>query len=197
MQLIDVYDFDRTIFKYDTYTEFFRYVCTHHHPWMWVLVIFPLVGFLLMLLMPWDVRLGKTITFIPIRLMNAPRLMGEFWEEMARRGWIAPWFKPTENDVPVVICTASPRFMVEPLLQGALQVNCLLATELDPRTLRFTGRNNRGAEKARRIRARFPGCQVRIAGSDSVNHDRALLKMALQPTLVRNFERLALDPEKL
>ena len=197
MQLIDVYDFDRTIFKYDTYSEFFRYVCTRHHPWMWVLLIFPLVGFLLMLLMPWDVRLGKTVTFIPIRLMNAPELMEEFWAEMARRGWIAPWFRPRENDVPVVVCTASPRFMVEPLLQGALQVDCLLATELHPRTLRFTGRNTRGGEKARRIRAHFPGCQVRIAGSDSVNHDRALLKMALQPTLVRDFERFALDPEKL
>lgn len=119
MQLIDVYDFDRTIFKYDTYSEFFRYVCTRHHPWMWILLIFPLVGFLLMLLMPWDVRPGKMITFIPIRLMNAPKLMEDFWAEMIQRGWIAPWFRPRENDVPVVVCTASPRFMVEPLLQGA------------------------------------------------------------------------------
>ncbi len=197
MQLIDVYDFDRTIFKHDTYSEFFRYVCTRHHPWMWILLIFPLVGLLVMLLIPWDMRIGKTITFIPIRCMYAPQIMEEFWIEMARRGWIAPWFKPRENDVPVVICTASPKFMVEPLLQGVLQVDCLLATELNPHTLRFSGRNNRGKEKARRIRAQFPGCQVRIAGSDSVNHDRPLLRMALRPTLVRNFERIALDPDKL
>ena len=68
MQLIDVYDFDRTIFKYDTYSEFFRYVCTRHHPWMWILLIFPLVGFLLMLLMPWDVRPGKMITLSLIHI---------------------------------------------------------------------------------------------------------------------------------
>ena len=63
-----VYDFDRTIFKYDTYSEFFRYVCTRHHPWMWVLLIFPLVGFLLMLLMPWDVRLGDGYKRQPLHL---------------------------------------------------------------------------------------------------------------------------------
>ena len=197
MQMIDVYDFDRTIFKHDCYTEYFKYVCQNYHRWMYILVIFPIIGLILMALMPWDVRFGKTITFIPIRIMFKPERVEAFWKEMDRRGWIAPWFRPAENDVPVVICTSSPRFLVEPLLTGIRQVYGLLATEMDPRTLRFTGRNNRGAEKARRILAEFPGVQVRIVGSDSIRHDGPILRLAQKPTLVRDFERSDIDPKEL
>jgi hypothetical protein len=192
MPLIDVYDFDRTIFKHDTYTEFLRYAC-RRRPWLWPLLLFTLLGGLLMLLFPWDPRLGKRVSFIPMRLLRAPRMMDDFWAEMDRRGWIAPWFRPRENDVPVVICTASPRFMVEPLLKGMREVYCLVATELDPWTLRFYGRNNRGREKVRRLRRLFPHSQVRIACSDSIRHDRALLRIAKHPILVRSFERIALE----
>ncbi len=196
MQLIDVYDFDRTIFKHDCYTEYFKYVCRHYHRWMYILCVFTFLGLILMALMPWDVRIGKMVTFIPIRIMFKPQRVKDFWKEMEERGWIAPWFQPLENDVPVVICTSSPRFLVEPLLQGARSVHCLLATEMDPRTLRFTGRNNRGEEKARRILEKFPGVQVRIVGSDSLKHDAPILRLAQRPTLVRDFERTELDPKE-
>ena len=194
MQFIDVYDFDRTLFKHDCYTEFLRYAFSRHR-WMWMLIIFPMVGLILMTLLPWSIRLGKRISFVPIKFMDLKKMVPAFWEEMCAKGWIAPWFSPSYNDVPIVVATASPRFLVEPLLTGNLKVHCLLATELDPVSLRITGANNSGREKTRRLLEKFPGCQVRIAGSDSVYHDRALLELALQPTLVRNFDRIPLEIE--
>ena len=196
MQPIDIYDFDRTIFKHDCYTEYFKYAC-RKQPWMYLSLIITLLGIIIMALTPWDVRLGKMITFIPIRLLYKPERVRDFWKEMDRIGWVAPWFRPQENDVPVVVCTSSPRFLVEPLLEGVRSVHCLLATEMDPYTLRITGRNNRGEEKARRVREQFPGVEVRIVGSDSLKHDAPILRLAQRPTLVQDFERTELDPKDL
>ena len=196
MPEIDVYDFDHTLFRGDTYTVFLLYLF-RRRPWLAPLSVFTLLGLLLMALIPWDMRPGKTVAFLPLRLARAWRYAGDFWAEMQAQGRIAPWFRPAENDVPTVVCTATPRFLVEPLFTGRLAIHTLIATELDPRTLRFTGRNNRGPEKVRRLRALFPGARVRIAASDSLRHDKPLLRLARQPMLVKDFTRQTLRPEDL
>ena len=195
MAVIDVYDFDHTLFEGETSLAFFFYTLKKR-PWILFFMPVLLLSGILLLLFPNDLTIGKRFFLLPLKWVGAFHMIPDFWKEMKLQGRLAPWFHPTENDVPVVICSASPGFLLSPLFVDDLAVAAVLATEVEPSGLHFLTPNTRGPEKVRRLKEAFPEAQIRIAASDSEGHDGPLLQLASVPLLVRHFERTPMERRK-
>ena len=76
-----------------------------------------------------------------------------FWKQDLPKN-IYPWFYEVrgENDV---LVSASPEFFLRPACD-ALGIRHLIASRVDPKTGRTTGKNCTGEEKLVRFRAEFP-----------------------------------------
>ncbi len=179
MQKRNVYDFDNTIYRGDSSVDFYRF-CARRHPRMLadlpaVGTWFACMGLGLVEKTRVKQRLYRFLTLLP----DTNALVAAFWE--ARRGRLKPWYLAQRRDEDVII-SASPEFLLRPVCD-ALHVT-LLASRVDPRTGRYTGRNCHGAEKARRLKEALPECAVEAFYSDSLS-DAPLAGLAARAFFVK------------
>lgn len=174
--LIDVYDFDFTIYKGDASLDFWKY-CIKRHPVLLGLFPLQMLVFLLMKAHLISDEQGKGIFFCFLRFLKDARrdVMG-FWEENDKK--IVKWFcvKTDEVDSSIVI-SASPEFLLIPICKK-LEVSKLIATNMDIYTGRIYGKNCKGVEKVNRLKYEFDNCVIRRMYSDSLLHDAPLFDLA-------------------
>ncbi len=96
-----------------------------------------------------------------------------------------PWYCEREHFSDIII-SASPEFLLAPVMKE-FQVAAVIATDVDPHTGRFLSKNCYGAEKVRRLAARFPGCIVESFYSDSTS-DQPLANLAKKAYFVAGEE---------
>lgn len=183
--LIDVYDFDGTIYDGDSTVDLVRF-CLRRHPSL----LAGLPGLLPALAGLLTGKTGLTAfkTALFTRMAARIDLRAEaalFWQDARTQAKLGAWFQSTPRDLPIVIASASPEFELEHAAR-LLGVSALIGTRCDPDTGALIGKNCKGEEKIRRIGEAMGPFTVRAMYTDSVKSDGPLLDIASEKYLVRH-----------
>lgn len=182
--LIDVYDFDGTIYNGDSTADLVLF-CLRRHPQ--ILAGLPRIAGAAMKLAGKKIGLTqfKGILFAEMaKYIDLNTEAGLFWLHPKTRRKLGAWFNATPRDLPIVIASASPEFELTHAAR-MLGVKTLVGTQCDPYTGEIRGKNCKGEEKIPRIREAL-GCEytVRAMYTDDAKADGPLLALAQEKYLV-------------
>lgn len=182
---MNVYDFDGTIYRGDSSVDFYVY-CIVRYPWLICFLPYQILGILGYKIGLTNKEREKSAYFSFLKLLpDVKRTVEKFWRRKAGR--IAVWYQRQKNGSDVVI-SASPEFLLRPVC-GMLGLQNLIASEVDPFTGRFLGKNCYGAEKVRRFRKMFPEARIDLFYSDS-RSDSPMAAMAEKAYIVKGATRI-------
>ena len=183
--LIDVYDFDGTIYDGDSTVDFTRW-CLRRHPSL--LLALPRFAWTALKLAAGRVGLRelKSVLFSEMaRRFSLEEEAKRFWDSPGTRQKLGAWFQTTPRDVPIVIASASPEFELRHAA-ALLGVKTLIGTRCDTATGQLTGPNCKGEEKLRRIGEAVGPYTIRAMYTDSVKSDGPLLRAAQEGYILRH-----------
>ena len=187
---IDVYDFDGTIYDGDSTVDFWLY-CLRRKPSLLRFLPRQALAGLMMAVKAWDFTRGKGVFLRFLAAIDGEALARDFWNNPRTLEKVGAWFGTRPRDLPFVIASASPQFMLTPIAErlGALH---LVATRVDLATGRLEGENCRAAEKISRLHKLLGDFSVRAMYTDNVKADGPLLALADERYLVTHgkLERL-------
>lgn len=173
--IADLYDFDKTVFRGESGSEFWLF-CLKRHPSIIRYLPKQLSGFFGHYVFH---KIGKKrckeLFYSYLPSIDAEHEAELFWDKNAGR--INEWFNPKSNDVPTVVCSASPVFQIKPICDR-LGVNLLIATQTDPRTGLISGENCKGTEKVSRLKKEAADYEFRDVYTDNLVSDRPILELA-------------------
>ena len=181
--LIDVYDFDGTIYDGDSTADFVLFSLRRHPG---VIAGLPRVAFAALRLLVRNIGLTqfKSVLFGEMSKRFSLEEEAElFWKDMNTRKKLGPWFFETPRDLPIVIASASPEFELRHAAK-ILGVDTLIDTKCDMKTGALTGKNCKGAEKISRIREVIGDYEVRAMYTDDAKADGPLLAIAREQYIV-------------
>lgn len=148
---MNVYDFDKTIYKSDSTADFFLW-CLGKYPK--TLLCLPYIG---AVAIPFALgitektvfkqRFYRFLRFIP----NTEQAVEKFWDE--KQDGIKQWYKTLQANDDVII-SASPEFLIKPICRR-LGITCAMASRVDPKSGKYDGINCHGEEKVRRFYEHF------------------------------------------
>lgn len=181
--LIDVYDFDGTLYDGDSTVDFVLF-CLRRHPSL-LLELPGLTGAALRLARG---KIGLTAFKSALFGLMARRVSledeaGRFWQDARTRAKLYEWFRHTPRDLPIVIASASPEFELTHAA-ALLGVEVLIGTRCDASTGRLLGANCKGEEKLRRIGERMGEFEIRAMYTDDARADGPLLARAREGYLI-------------
>ena len=190
--LIDVYDFDGTIYDGDSTADFILF-CLRRHPAMMKGLPRMAIAALGLLLKKTNLTKFKSVVFGEMsKCFSLEEEAAAFWRSAKTQAKLGAWFYQTPRDLPIVIASASPEFE---LCHAAkiLGVNTLIGTRCDMKTGELFGKNCKGAEKIERIREVFGDYEVRAMYTDDAKADGPLLAIAKEKYIVThgNVEKQA------
>jgi len=177
--LINVYDFDNTIYRGDSSFDFFRH-CAVKYPRVLLSALRALPGFLAMALGLANKTCVKQCFYRYLK--HVPEV-----EEEVERFWLTHdqnlkrWYFEQKRADDLII-SASPEFLLRPLMKR-LELT-FLASRVDPKTGCYDGLNCHGEEKVRRLRESRPEVEIAKFYSDSHN-DTPLARLAQEAIMVQ------------
>lgn len=187
--VVDLYDFDRTIYPADCSVDFWIY-CMKKQPSL-ITTIPRSVYCAALYALRADTSHMKSLFFSFLTKIDPIPMAEEFWE--VHHDKVADWIKPENRDgTPVVVASASPEFLLKPICEK-LQVHHLIATDMDIKTGEVLGINCKGKEKVRRINKELPGITVRDVYTDSLKSDWPILELGKSKFLVKNSKVTLLE----
>jgi phosphoserine phosphatase len=176
---MNVYDFDKTIFRGDSTARFFAF-CLKRHPGILrrlPAIIWGAARFALGATDKTEFK-GRLFSFLrDIPDVNAE--VAAFWAE--NRGRIQPWYLAQRRPDDLII-SAGPEFLLAAVCPR------LIASRVDSRTGAYTGKNCDGAEKLLRFRAAYGDAPVEEFYSDSLS-DAPMAGIAARAFLVKGEDR--------
>ena len=181
--LIDVYDFDGTIYDGDSTADFVLF-CLRRHPDMILGAPRLAAAALMLALKKINLTKFKTMLFGEMsKRFSLEKEAAAFWQSENAQSKLGAWFFDTPRDLPIVIASASPEFE---LCHAAkiLGVKTLIGTRCDMQTGELFGKNCKGAEKIERIREVFGDYEVRAMYTDNAKADGPLLAIAREKYIV-------------
>ena len=181
--LIDVYDFDGTIYDGDSTADFVLFSLRRHPS---VLLGLPRVAAAALKLAAkrYNLTQFKTVLFGEMsRRFSLEAEAEAFWQSEKTRAKLGKWFDSTPRDLPIVIASASPEFELKHAAK-ILGVDTLISTKCDMVTGALKGKNCKGAEKISRIREVIGEYEVRAMYTDDAKADGPLLAIAKEKYIV-------------
>ena len=176
-----VFDFDKTIYKNDSATDFY-FFCLLRFPYL--LLLLPYQAVLALLWADGYLSRGgfkagfySFVRFVP----NIDAQVEKFWR--AHKKGVFDWYNALPEKDDDMVISASPRFLLEGICKE-LGVKTLLATEMDKKTGRISGENCYGEEKVRRFRQCCPNAAVEAFYSDSYS-DQPMADIAEKSYLIK------------
>lgn len=176
---MNVYDFDGTIYAGDSTVDFFMFALKRK-PALIRYVPKQAWGFLLYGFKRISKTELKEYFFSFLSGIDAEKLTEDFWDQ--NRYKIYKWYLDQQQSGDIII-SASPRFLLQPIC-NRLKIRHLIASEVDPETGLFSGKNCRGQEKAQRLAAEYSVTCIDSFYSDS-RSDLPLAKIAEKAYLVK------------
>ena len=176
---MNVYDFDGTIYNGDSTVDFFLYVLKRKPS---VLLYLPkqVWGFVLYGARRIDKTKLKEYFLCFLSTVNTKELIISFWNQNQDK--IFDWYLNQQKQDDIII-SASPKFLLQPIC-NRLKIRRLIASEVDPETGIFTGKNCRSQEKVQRLKAEYNVTHIDSLYSDSPS-DLPLAKIADKAYLVK------------
>ena len=149
--MINVYDFDGTIYNGDSSVDFYRFCLMRNKK---VLLCLPIQIFGVVLYL---FRI-KNKTYLKEKFFSFLKKMDHidddvkaFWNEHEKK--IAPWYLEQKEKTDLII-SASPEFLLKPL-EKKLKVE-VIATKVDKKTGKLNSLNCHDVEKVRRYEEKYP-----------------------------------------
>lgn len=191
--LLDVFDFDGTIYDGDSTADFMKFALKRR-PLLALACVPPLLSAAgTKLTGSFTLTKFKSGLFSALaRRLSLEEEARAFWESDKTRGKLGRWFVEREKTLPVVIASASPDFELRYAAE-LLEADALICTRCDPVTGKLIGENCKSAEKIRRIGERFGPFEVRAMYTDDPKADGPLLALAGEKYLVRHGQVRRMD----
>lgn len=178
--IMNVYDFDKTIFKKDSTILFYIY-CLKTNPLLLRFLPKQVFYFLKYKFKKISKTKFKEKFFCFLRgIKNLDSKLEKFWVKNKKH--INEWYLKQKKDNDIII-SASPEFLLQPIC-NKLNLKNLIATKIDSTTGEIFGENCYGEEKVYRFKAAFPNCTINCFYSDSLS-DALLAKLATKAYLVK------------
>ena len=173
------YDFDKTIYKNDSSTEFFVYMI-FSRPYLllfapWFLIVLALYGMKLMS----KKRVKECLFFFVPWYSNIDRIVDKFWSKNANK--IQDWYAKQKADDDIVI-SASLSFIIKPVME-MLNIKNWIATNYSVKTGKIYGDNCYGEAKKVEFDRLYKGQKLEAFYSDSLS-DMPMMKLAEKAYLV-------------
>ena len=164
-RIMNVYDFDGTIYNGDSTIDFYFY-CLKNDPSIVRFIPRQGIAFFLYFLRKINKTELKERFFCFLRgLSNVEKAVEGFWQENDCK--IFKWYKEHSQPSDIVI-SASPYFLLKPICDK-LQVGELIASKVDVVTGHFEGLNCHGEEKVNLFKKRHPDEEIEEFYSDSTS----------------------------
>ena len=187
--LADLYDFDKTVYPTDSATAFWLF-CLKKHPKLIKHFPHQIVSVFKFAFKKLTLTQFKGEFFCFVKSVDAKKEAEIFWVENECKMY--SWFKPENNDVKTVVCSASPEFEISPILKK-LGADVIIGTDMDPETGKITGNNCKGKEKVERIKKEAGEYVFRNAYTDNPKSDAPLLSLAQHKFLIKKGKIIPLD----
>lgn len=144
--MINVYDFDETIYDGDSSIDFFKYALSKNKKCLFIVPKL-IIAVILYLLKIKEKEYLKSIFFSFIKYFdNLDKVVKEFWKTNDKK--IKKFYLKQRNKNDIII-SASPEFLLKPVAQ---KYNFqLIATVIDTSTGKLVGKNCYGEEKVNRL----------------------------------------------
>ncbi len=178
---MNCYDFDKTIYKNDSSTDFYLF-CLFRYKKIFRRLPRQIVAFIRHYVTH-SITKTKMKEIFYEYFMDIPDMdaaLSSFWAKNLNK--VKPFYKAQQKNDDVII-SASPTFFLEPACK-ALGIRYLIASPVDAETGKHTGENCHGKEKVRRFRELFPDALVEEFYSDSYS-DTPMAEVAQKAFLVK------------
>lgn len=177
--LINVYDFDNTIYRGDSSFDFFCH-CARRLPRVLLCAAGALPWLLMMLLgMAEKTRVKERFYRYLRQVPDVKQEVDRFWRTHEKN--VKAWYLDQKRAGDLII-SASPEFLLHPVMER-LELS-FIASRVDPETGRYDGLNCHGKEKVRRLRESRPEVEIDRFYSDSC-HDAPLAGIAREAFMVK------------
>lgn len=176
---MNIYDFDKTIYKNDSTADFYFY-CLKKHPKiiMW-LPYQAFVFFLYIIGLYTKTQFKQRFYKFFKSIKDIESEVVAFWDK--NQIGIKEWYKENHRDDDVVI-SASPDFLLKTICER-LGINTLIASKVDPKSGKYDGENCWGEEKVLRLKNELGDISVDKFYSDSLS-DSPLAEIAAESYIV-------------
>lgn len=180
---MNVYDFDKTIYPRDS-TKDFYFFCLRKKPSLIFYICKQIWGFLGYVLKIYSKTQFKELFFAFLAgIPDIDAYVREFWEQRGDSFGMEQWYMDRKRPDDVVI-SASPDFLLRPVCES-IDIQYLIASEVDKKSGKFSSPNNYGAEKETRFRAFFKTEVIENFYSDSLS-DQPMADISMNNFIVRN-----------
>lgn len=177
---MNVYDFDKTVYDGDSTLDFY-FFCIKKRPVVLKAVFKQFNGFLLFLLKKRNKTQFKESFFSFLSYINnIDDILNLFWEE--KQSKIKNFYIKQKKEDDVII-SASPYFLLKPICKK-LNINNLIASNVDKQTGEYKGKNCKGEEKVIRFYDKFKNNEIEEFYSDSLS-DTPMMKISKRAFLVK------------
>ena len=178
------YDFDKTIYKGDSSTDFFFYMILTR-PYLllfapYFLVVFALYGMKIVK----KKRFKECMFFFVPWFHNIEKIVDKFWQRNANK--IMKWYPPQKQAENDVFVSASLLFIIKPVLQ-MLNIKNYIATNYNVKTGKIYGKNCYGEAKVEEFKRVYPKAKLEAFYSDSLS-DLPMMRLADKAYLVNGEE---------
>ncbi len=186
------YDFDKTIYKHDSSTQFFVYMI-FSRPYLlvfspWFAIIILLYGLRIL----GQKRTKECLFFFITWHKNIDRIVDKFWARHANK--IEQWYTLQKKDDDVII-SASLEFLIKPVME-MLRITNYIATNFDTKTGKILGRNCYAEEKRVLFEKRFGKIKLEAFYSDSLS-DLPMMEISDSAFLVKRGVPEKIDISKV
>ena len=178
--MINLYDFDKTIYAGDSSTDFFFW-CAMKYPSIYL--NFPkmaVAGIKFKLKKISKTEMKEVIFSFLKKVPNVDKEVELFWKD--HKCYIKDFYLKKDHKDDVII-SASPEFLLEGICEE-LKVKKLIGSRVNKKTGNFTGKNCHGEEKVRRLNKVYDDYKVKESYSDSKSDD-PILKLAKKAFYVK------------
>lgn len=149
--LMNVYDFDGTIYDGDSTLDFYKY-CLKRNPRLSCFVFSQIVASIKYLIGIYDKTMFKEKFYSFLTGINCVEVyVNDFWKK--NKSNIKLWYLQQKKKDDVVI-SASPCFLLEPICKE-LEISQLICSNVDNKSGKYNGINCYGEEKLRRFQNIF------------------------------------------
>lgn len=160
---MNVYDFDKTIYKGDSSVDFFLF-CLLRHPLLFFYIPYQTLAIIAYKLKLCSKETEKSAFFSFLKsISDIDNDIQLFWTKKIKK--ISAWYIRQKKDDDVVI-SASPDFLLLYVCRK-LGISRLIATKVNKKTGKLQSKNCYGEEKVKRFDAYFPTANIDLFYSDS------------------------------
>ena len=178
--IINVYDFDKTIYDGDSTIDFYLF-CICKNPILVFLLPITILYFIIYKLKIIDKLKFKEKFFSFLKyIKNIDNLVQLFWERNNKK--IKPWFI-NDNSSNKIIISASPEFLLRYII-NEINVIDIIGTKVNKHTGKFESKNCYGKEKVKRLNEKYSECLIEKFFSDSKS-DKYLAQISKTSFLVK------------